>query len=364
MIAFWIAAALLSAITAGLIIYRGARAAQTLAGSEVNPSAAVYRRQLTELDDLAARGLLAQGERRSARAEAARRLLGAVDAAPPVLSPASGRVLIALLAGAAPMLALAVYLVVGSPERPDQPFARRVDAWRAADPNSLDPARLSAVLQRVVAEHPRDAQALYYLSRAQQASGDVFMAERSLRKALALQPGQAVYWTVLGDILLAESKGDVSSDAQAAYRRAHALDPSAPGPRYYLAKARIAGGDVAGGLAEWRVLAGDLAANDARKPLLLKEIGVVEKTGALGVDSPAAPSEESRQALIRAMVASLAARLEAQPNDPAGWGRLVRSYGVLGDTPRREAAMARARGLFKDRPDAWRAFQDAAEARP
>jgi len=220
---------------------------------------------------------------------------------------------------------------------------------------------LSAVLRRVVAEHPRDAQALYYLSRAQQASGDVFMAERSLRKALALQPGQAVYWTVLGDILLAESKGDVSSDAQAAYRRAHALDPSAPGPRYYLAKA---GGDITGGLADWRALAGDLAADDARKPVLLQEIGVVEKTGALGVDSPAASPQESQQALIRAMVASLAARLEAQPNDPAGWGRLVRSYGVLDDTPRREAAMARARGLFKDRPDAWRAFQDAAEARP
>jgi len=32
MIAFWIAAALLSAATAGLIVYRGARAARRLAG--------------------------------------------------------------------------------------------------------------------------------------------------------------------------------------------------------------------------------------------------------------------------------------------------------------------------------------------
>lgn len=363
MIGFWIAAALLSAATAGLIVYRGARAARTLAGSDDNPAAAVYRRQLAELDDLAARGLLAEGERRSARAEAARRLLGAVDAAPPALSTTSGRVLIAVLAGAAPLLALVVYFIVGSPERPDQPFARRVDAWQAADPASLDPARMTAVLQRVVARRPGDAQALYYLGRAQQAAGDVFSAEQSLKKALVLQPSQSSYWTVLGDILLAESKGDVSSDAKAAYQRAHALDPAAPGPRYYLARARIAGGDAPGGLADWRALAADLAPDDERKPVLLQQIGVVEKTGALPVETEASAPAAGQQTFIHAMVAGLAARLQAQPNDPAGWGRLVRSYGVLGDAEGRESAMARARGLFKDRPDAWRAFEDAAEAR-
>jgi cytochrome c-type biogenesis protein CcmH len=363
MIAFWIAAALLSAATAGLIVYRGARAARTVALAGDSPTAAVYRRQLAELDDLAARGLLAEGEQRSARAEAARRLLGAVDEPTPALSATSGRMLIAALAGAAPLLALGLYFVVGSPERPDQPFARRVDVWQAADPGSLDPERMSAVLQRVVARRPGDAQALYYLARAQQAAGDVFSAEQSLKKAIALQPTQASYWTVLGDILVSEAKGDVSGDAQTAYRRAHALDPSALGPRYYLAKARIAGGDVKGGLADWRALAGDLAADDARKPVLSQEIDVVDKTGALPVETEAQAPEAGQQAFIRSMVAGLAARLRAQPDDPAGWGRLVRSYGVLGDAPHRETAMAEARRLFKDRPDAWRAFEDAAEAR-
>jgi len=155
----------------------------------------------------------------------------------------------------------------------------------------------------------------------------------------------------------------VSSDARVAYQRAHTQDPTAPEPRYYLAKARIAAGDVQGGLADWRALAGDLAADDRRKAVLLQQIGAVEKTGALPVEAEASAPAAGQQAFIRAMVAGLGARLEAQPNDPAGWGRLVRSYGVLGDAPRREAAMARARGLFKDRPDAWRVFEEAAEAR-
>jgi cytochrome c-type biogenesis protein CcmH len=364
MIAFWIAAALLSAATAGFIVYRGAGSAKAGAGDD--PSADVYRRQLAELDELSERGLLAQSEWRSARAETARRLLGAAEADAPATSATDGRQLVLALAAAAPLLAMGVYWIVGSPRLADQPFLKRVADWQASDPASLDPARMSAVLRRLVARHPGDARAVFYLGRAQLAAGDAFSAERSLKKAVALRPREASYWIVLGDILVAEAKGDVSSDAQTAYRRALELDPTAPGPRYYLAEARIAGGDLKGGLADWRALAGGLAADDPRKPALLDEIGVVEKTGALPTDAEAAapPAGAGQQAFIRSMVDGLAARLKVQPDDPGGWGRLVRSYGVLGDAARRDAALARARRLFKDRPDAWRTFQDAAEARP
>jgi cytochrome c-type biogenesis protein CcmH len=54
--------------------------------------------------------------------------------------------------------------------------------------------------------------------------------------------------------------------------------------------------------------------------------------------------------MVNGMVARLAAQLNAQPDDPAGWARLVRSYGVLGDKARQAAALERARALFKDRP--------------
>jgi cytochrome c-type biogenesis protein CcmH len=63
--------------------------------------------------------------------------------------------------------------------------------------------------------------------------------------------------------------------------------------------------------------------------------------------------------MIRAMVARQAAQLQAQPDDPQGWGRLIRSYGILGDQPSQKAALARAQALFKNRPDAWRAVENA-----
>jgi cytochrome c-type biogenesis protein CcmH len=51
------------------------------------------------------------------------------------------------------------------------------------------------------------------------------------------------------------------------------------------------------------------------------------------------------------MVDSLAARLAAHPNDPSGWVRLVRAYGVLGQSAKQAAALERARSLFAGRPD-------------
>ena len=60
----------------------------------------------------------------------------------------------------------------------------------------------------------------------------------------------------------------------------------------------------------------------------------------------------------------LAARLAAHPDDPAGWARLVRSYGVLGQTTQRDAALGRARVLFKDRPADLAVVESAETTRP
>ena len=128
MMIFWIAAALLSAGAAALVL-RGAVAARPALAED--PALTVHRRQLAEIDDLAERGLLAEGEHKAARAEAGRRLLDAADAPTPA---AKGELRLALLilAGGAPLAAAALYVfAAGAPGTPDQPFMSRVPAWRA-----------------------------------------------------------------------------------------------------------------------------------------------------------------------------------------------------------------------------------------
>jgi cytochrome c-type biogenesis protein CcmH len=355
---FWIAAALLSAAVAVLIVLRAARAADRRQAED--PSLAVYRRQLSEIDDLSARGLIPESEQRSARTEASRRLLAAADAQTPPVEGGRNRLLVIVLAAAAPLVALGVYLVIGSPQTPDQPFATRLKAWRAA-PDTLDPERMAAVLQQVAAEHPSDPAPLVYLSHADLAGGDYSGAEQAVRKAITLDPNRGELWGMLGEILTDKAGLDGTPDASAAFLRAATLDPKLPGPRYYLARAQIAGGDVKGGLAAWQALSADLQPSDPRRAELMGEIAAVEKTGALpsAQAAQAAAQPVDPQAMIRGMVARLAAELETQPDDPQGWGRLIRSYTILGDEPKRQAALARAQALFKDHPDAWKQVQDA-----
>ena len=358
MILFWLLAGLLASGAAFLILFRAAAAERRAAAGD--PTLEVYRRQLGEIDELAERGLLGPEEHRAARAEAARRLLGHADqarAATPA-PPSSRGVRTIVLAGAvlAPLAALAVYLMIGSPGLPDQPFKARMTQWRKAaqtDPSRLALPELAAVLEQFAAQRPRDPQPLAFLGRIQAAQGDAAAAARSLQKAAALAPNDAQTWSALGEVRVEAADGQLTEDARRAFLRAQALDPRAPAPRYFLSKAAIEAGRLDEGLAGWRSLAADLPPGDAGRGALQAQIDQVVRTGSL---KSAAPPQEAKAetgeqaAFIQSMVDRLAARLKAQPDDPAGWARLIRSYGVLGQAANRDAAIAEARRRFKDRP--------------
>ncbi|MGH7009803.1 MAG: c-type cytochrome biogenesis protein CcmI [Caulobacteraceae bacterium] len=348
MLLFWVVAAVLSAGAAVLIMFRGGRAPFAI-GPE-DPALAVYRRALTEIDELAERSLLGGGERRSARAEAARRLLAQADRPVEARRGADPRLLAAL--GAAPVLAaLMLYLAIGSPGEPDQPFASRLAQWR--DHPELDTGpQMAAALRSFAAQRPADPEPLRRLAMLDIELGDPDGAVHALRKALAIAPQRPDLMAPLGEILVLQNKGVVDPNAQALFEKLVRLDPTDAAARYYLARSQIAHGDLAGGLAGWRGLESFLANADPRRALLAAEIAEVERTGALppqGGPAPAGPSP-AMSAAIRGMVDGLAQRLAAHPNDPDGWVRLVRAYAVLGEIPQRDAAAARARRLFAARP--------------
>jgi len=357
MIAFWAVAGALAAAAAGLVLHRAASAA----GQPVqDPTAAVYRRQLAEIDELAARGLLAEGERRGAHAEAARRLLGAADGAEPAWSGggAMGRVVL-ITALAASAAALLIYLMVGRPGVPDQPFARRLAAWRAAEPISLAPPELAAVLRQITREHPDDPEGFRFLAIARGASQDPAGAVRAMRRAVQLAPERADLWELLGEAQTAAAGGDVTPEAKAAFAQAVRRDPAAYAARFQLARAQIVQGDKAGGLAAWRALLADMPASDPRRASLIEAIAAAEGQPKA---APQVPAEQ--MAMIRGMVDGLARRLAANPDDPEGWVRLVRAYGVLGDAARRDQALASARARYAGKPDVLAKLSAAARAEP
>lgn len=355
MFAFWIAAAALSA-AAGWLMLRGARAATARAVGE-DPALAVHRRQLAEIDDLAARGLLPADERRTARAEAGRRLLDAADAAAAPLPP-QGRRAVLVAAILTPLLALILYILTGAPGLADQPFARRLADWRHGDPSTLDPPRMAALMRAIVVERPRDPDAFKNLALAELASGDAMAASSALRRAVALAPDRADLWAALGETFMAEAEGEIGVDARAAFTEALRRDPASLSARYFLARADIADGKLEQGLAGWRALLAGLPADDPSRAALAGEIAAVTRAG--GLPRAAAAPAQPDAAAIRGMVEGLAKRLETDPNDPQGWVRLVRAWSVLGETAKRDAALAKARGLFKGQTDIQQALDEAA----
>jgi cytochrome c-type biogenesis protein CcmH len=385
MVTFSIAAVLLSGVAALLILQRAAGAARR---PEVDPTLTLYRRQLDEIDDLADRGLLAQGELRAARAEAGRRLLNAAQtstahpaavAQADTIGPGASRALrraILACAIAAPLLAMGLYLYRGSPGAPDQPFNARLKTWTQADPGQLTAQQLAAVLEPVVASHPGDATPLIYLARAQAAYGNLPAATQTLRKATRLAPKQAELWADLGQLLVMQNQGQENDASSSAFRQAMVLDPKLPVARYHLARAKIVQGDVAGGLADWRALLAGLPPSGDRIGLQ-REIDATAAAGHLvaapseaptpqpasGAAPPqdgAAPADSGDQrAFIQSMVARLAERLRQSPDDPAGWARLIRSYAVLGDAPKMQATLDQAHKVFKNRPEALKTIDNA-----
>jgi cytochrome c-type biogenesis protein CcmH len=75
-----------------------------------------------------------------------------------------------------------------------------------------------------------------------------------------------------------------------------------------------------------------------------------------------APDQQNQ--MVTGMVARLADRLKKDGSDPAGWEQLVRSYRVMGQNDKAEAAMADARRALAADPAKLKQFNEGAEAAP
>ena len=355
MIVFWIATATIGAAAAALMAQIATSA--RLTGVNADPAQAVYRRQLAELDDLADRGLIPAAELAATRTEASRRLLRAADAKTEHTARQSSPAVITAAVAAPPLLALIGYLLLGSPGYDDQPYAQRLAAWRAADPRTLGAPQMAAILRSIQVERPNDTTLLRNLAIASLAADDPNGAVGAMRRAVTLAPRDASLWLALGEALLMQNQNRPSTASTQALNTALRLQPGMPEARYALARGQISSGDLAGGLAGWRALLSELPATDARRPGLALQISQVSAWG--GLSAPAASDRSNVDDAIRGMVAGLAARLQANPNDPQGWIRLVRAYAVLGETQRRDQALAQARARYAGSPEVLRGLDEA-----
>lgn len=353
----------------------------------------VYRDQLKEVDADLARGVLSQEEASEARREIERRILKADDLGGPDLGrPAVPSALTAVtLCLLLPGAALLIYGGIGRPMVPDRPFAgdpggapivaQRAQPAPAAGAESAQAVgSLEDMASRLAAKleaNPDNAQDWALLGRTYWQLQDFDKAADALSRAVTLRGDVPALQSAYGEALTQVADGIVTPAALKAFETALSLDGTHPAARFYVALAKRQAGDSRGAYDGWLSLVGELPADNPGRGAVMAQLE--EVAAELGADleqdlagvapTPAAPaptasapamgapargptaedmqaaaqmSSEDRMAMIRGMVQGLADRLQDSPDDPDGWMRLGRAYGVLGERGKAAEAYQRA----------------------
>ena len=366
---FWIISALLTVVVAVILLSPLLRAS-TRASLYDEGEAAVYRDQLRELERDKASGLISADDADYARAEIGRRLLAIAGrattgegAAEPASEASAARPVArrrytlsqAFILRCLPVIGLAGYLEIGSPGTPDAPLAARIE-----NPGD-DVGLLVAKVERHLATNPEDGNGWNVLAPVYFRIGRLDDAGLAYRNAIRILGPDAERMNGLGETLVLRNDGIVTDDAQMAFQAALKLEPNSPRADFYLALALEQSGRRAEALAAFQAIATaspptapwmplvnqHIAANSAGMPLASAPAASAQSTAPAAPGNPSADdianaqamSEGDRSEMIRGMVASLDARLKEDPNNFEGWMRLVRSYAMLKDKERAQAAL-------------------------
>ncbi|MBO22586.1 MAG: c-type cytochrome biogenesis protein CcmI [Rhodospirillaceae bacterium] len=340
--------------------------------SRAEYDADIYYDQLQELKRDRARGLIDETQADAARGEIERRLLAAGRAAELGGRPGARRqiplafALILLV----PLGSVPMYLGLGSPGLPGQPFATR-EAPAAADGVVVARERLREAEARTTAT-PNEAQPWLELGRLRLVVGDVDGAETALARARELAPRRGEIASAHGEALVRLTDGIVTPAARAAFTASLAENKADPRARYFLGLADYQAGREQDALYAWAALAGDAPPNAPWLPTVIAR--VTETARKLGHDPAdwllySAPTtrtrgptvaeiaaaedmnDAERREMIRGMVDGLAARLEDEPDNLAGWRMLARSWEMLNDPTAAATAYARAIALEPNHPE-------------
>ncbi len=356
---------------------------------------AVYRDQLAEVERDLARGIIAPEEAEAAKSEIGRRILALTPTAVALTPSAMPQTVATIAVIVLPIAAWALYWQLGSPAQPDQPYAARAAQGGTATAQAaghVDMVQAVEKLRAHLQEHPDDLEGWILLGRSELELSRFAEAADAYRHAVDLSDKRADIVGDWGEAQVLAANGAVTPAAKEAFETALKDPDSAPRSRYYLALAQKQAGNAKEALQAWVDLEADSPADAEWLPLLRRRIA--EAAQAAGVDpatvktsagaarniaaaqappAPVAPatveappsgapsanipsgsdvaatakatanaSPEERQAMIEAMVARLAARLEQQPDDVEGWARLGRSYLVLNQPGKAEIAFAHA----------------------
>ena len=345
----------------------------------------VYAEQMRSLERDLAKGVLADDEFGSMRAEIGRRMISAARLEPDTAATVSNGGLWTLIAVsvAACILGAATYGQIGSPGAPDTPIAARYaqsDALRVARLSQLDaesqaptlkipqdPTYLQLVikLRAALEARPNDIQGFEFLAKSESRLGNYAHAHAAQGQVLKLK-GKAASpddWYTYAELLMMAADTYISQEAENALRQTLQRDPS-----HSLALFRIGiyfdqigRPDRTFGI--WRKLLEAGPESAPYMPLIRRTITDLAMIAGVDYEPPeikgptsddiqnaAEMSDEDRRTMISGMVTGLADRLANEGGPASDWAQLIVAYGVLGETDTAQEILNEALQLFGGEP--------------
>ncbi len=342
----WIAMALMTGAAVMAVLWPLSRRLSGVEGAS-RGDVEFYRDQLVELDREVERGLISPDQADAARAEAGRRLLRAhADGGPAACSTGEPalrrrRAAAAFSLSIVPLIGLAVYGVLGSPQMPSR---AGVEIARADSVRDLDAA--VAKIESHLALNPEDGRGWDVIAPVYLGAGRFEDAAKAYAAAGRLQGESVDRLLGQGEALVGAAGGVVSADAAAIFARARQLDAGSAKAQFYGALAAEQDGDIARARAEYERL---IAGAPPQAPWVeVIQARLANLDGGEGAASlPPAMTPE-----IKAMVEGLDSRLAQSGGTEPEWERLVRSFVVLGRPNDARDRLAKAEIAMANNPEA------------
>lgn len=347
---FWLVATALTIIASLAVLWPLAQ--RSRASSDERNDLRVYKDQLAEVDNDLARGAIRADDAEQARTEIGRRIVKQAGAQNQLSRGVGERAfrlaaLVAVLA--VPVVSWGLYAVIGSPDLPSQPLEARLNKA----PSESSAEELVARAENHLAQNPDDGRGWDVLAPTYVRLSRFADAVAAYRNAIRLEGPSADRLAGLAEALTLANGGIVSAEAEEDFNNALALQPGLPKASFFLAMGLAQDGRKAEAIAAWQaMLKGDQPDETWRKAAeyALSQVDALTAGNSKSSPGPAASdveaaagmSPQDRAAMIEQMVAGLDEKLRANPDDPEGWIKLVRSYLVLGKPDEAKAAVKRA----------------------
>ncbi|MGB0750211.1 MAG: c-type cytochrome biogenesis protein CcmI [Magnetospiraceae bacterium] len=327
-------------ILGGIVLWlllKGLLFAPTSQASRSDHDLSVFKDQLAEIDRDVERGQLTEDQAAASRIEVQRRIIAAGERAQKSRreSPAANIAMVAVIALVVPIGAAGTYLYLGSPNKPDRPFADRTDVRQsqATAANATDSQAPSEQTQQAssldiatqkladrLKNEPDDLQGWLLLASAYQNMDRSADAASAYEKAYTLSGESPEIATDYGESLVYLHGGEVSDTAKGLFEKTLSVAPLAPKPRYYLAAAEAQRGAYPAAIRHWKTMLLASTPDAPWRDQVNKNIAMAAEQGGIDPDTVAVEPRMVELASVMAGQRQEATPQSASPTTPAPVG--------------------------------------------